>query len=234
MLFSYCSTNTAFSSLKFQSIFRPWFKQLMTAFKSIYPPLSIFSRHGRVFHWKPMWKWNLHQCGGRLWVFVPRGLWTWTHDDLWRWAIYTVTIKHIWKGTLVFCIIWNYIKLPCFFFLTTDINECSQNPLLCAFRCVNTFGSYECMCPAGYVLRDDQRMCRGEKAQQFSCLWSVTLILSPVLFITFFLYHSDTTETVFNSSYFSWLLKLTISRCPDRSRRVFGGSGWLWLQGYDL
>lgn len=50
----------------------------------------------------------------------------------------------------------------------SDINECSQNPLLCAFRCVNTFGSYECMCPAGYVLRDDQRMCRGKTAQQIS------------------------------------------------------------------
>lgn len=47
-------------------------------------------------------------------------------------------------------------------FCPSDVNECSQNPLLCAFRCVNTFGSYECMCPAGYVLRDDQRMCRGE------------------------------------------------------------------------
>lgn len=50
--------------------------------------------------------------------------------------------------------------------LCPDINECSQNPLLCAFRCVNTFGSYECMCPAGYVLRDDQRMCRGERSPQ--------------------------------------------------------------------
>uniref|UniRef100_A0A8C5I4Y5 Fibrillin-2-like n=1 Tax=Gouania willdenowi TaxID=441366 RepID=A0A8C5I4Y5_GOUWI len=45
-----------------------------------------------------------------------------------------------------------------------DINECSQNPLLCAFRCVNTFGSYECMCPAGYVLREDLRMCRGKRS----------------------------------------------------------------------
>jgi len=43
-----------------------------------------------------------------------------------------------------------------------DINECAQNPLLCAFRCVNTYGSYECKCPAGYVLREDRRMCKGE------------------------------------------------------------------------
>lgn len=51
--------------------------------------------------------------------------------------------------------------------LSSDVNECSQNSLLCAFRCVNTFGSYECMCPAGYVLRDDQRMCRGERPSRF-------------------------------------------------------------------
>ncbi|MDN0705641.1 calcium-binding EGF-like domain-containing protein [Escherichia coli] len=43
-----------------------------------------------------------------------------------------------------------------------DINECAQNPLLCAFRCVNTYGSYECKCPAGYVLREDRRMCKGK------------------------------------------------------------------------
>uniref|UniRef100_A0A8U7NV94 Uncharacterized protein n=1 Tax=Corvus moneduloides TaxID=1196302 RepID=A0A8U7NV94_CORMO len=40
------------------------------------------------------------------------------------------------------------------------INECSLNPLLCAFRCINTFGSYECTCPSGYALREDRRMCR--------------------------------------------------------------------------
>ncbi|XP_062473438.1 fibrillin-2 [Pezoporus occidentalis] len=41
-----------------------------------------------------------------------------------------------------------------------DINECGQNPLLCAFRCINTHGSYECTCPVGYVLREDQKMCK--------------------------------------------------------------------------
>lgn len=48
-----------------------------------------------------------------------------------------------------------------------DINECAQNPLLCAFRCVNVFGSYECKCPTGYVLRDDKRMCKGETNLDF-------------------------------------------------------------------
>ncbi|KAG7270043.1 hypothetical protein CRUP_036870 [Coryphaenoides rupestris] len=43
-----------------------------------------------------------------------------------------------------------------------DINECSQNPLLCAFRCVNVVGSFECKCPTGYVLRDDKRMCKDQ------------------------------------------------------------------------
>lgn len=46
---------------------------------------------------------------------------------------------------------------------SSDINECAQNPLLCAFRCVNVIGSYECKCPTGYVLREDRRMCKGEQ-----------------------------------------------------------------------
>lgn len=49
----------------------------------------------------------------------------------------------------------------CFCF-DTDLNECAQNGLLCAFRCVNTYGSYECKCPAGYILREDRRMCKGK------------------------------------------------------------------------
>ncbi|CDQ92861.1 unnamed protein product [Oncorhynchus mykiss] len=41
-----------------------------------------------------------------------------------------------------------------------DVNECAISPLLCAFRCINTFGGYECMCPGGYTLRENQRMCQ--------------------------------------------------------------------------
>lgn len=59
--------------------------------------------------------------------------------------------------------------------LSADINECSQNPLLCAFRCINTFGGYECTCPAGYVLRDDNRMCRGKRGALEACRLNVSL-----------------------------------------------------------
>lgn len=64
----------------------------------------------------------------------------------------------------------------CFFFppcellhsaASADINECAQNPLLCAFRCVNVVGSYECKCPTGYVLREDRRMCKGASASVY-------------------------------------------------------------------
>ena len=47
-------------------------------------------------------------------------------------------------------------------FSGSDVNECAISPLLCAFRCINTFGGYECMCPGGYTLRENQRMCQGE------------------------------------------------------------------------
>lgn len=65
------------------------------------------------------------------------------------------------------------------FYPCPDINECAQNPLLCAFRCVNVVGSYECKCPTGYVLREDKRMCKGTAVKpsrsltQLSQLWSI-------------------------------------------------------------
>lgn len=44
----------------------------------------------------------------------------------------------------------------------TDIDECSENGPLCGDgSCVNTRGSYRCVCPDGYVLMEGETKCMG-------------------------------------------------------------------------
>ncbi|XP_069699308.1 uncharacterized protein [Periplaneta americana] len=40
-----------------------------------------------------------------------------------------------------------------------DVNECSRVPSLCNYVCVNTFGSYQCLCPSGYTISGDRKSC---------------------------------------------------------------------------
>ena len=41
----------------------------------------------------------------------------------------------------------------------TDIDECSVNSGGCEHTCVNTVGSFRCMCDEGYTLSGDERTC---------------------------------------------------------------------------
>ena len=45
----------------------------------------------------------------------------------------------------------SFADCSCIPFLTTDINECLDSSV-CSHTCINTFGSYECICPVGYDL----------------------------------------------------------------------------------
>ena len=48
----------------------------------------------------------------------------------------------------------------------TDINECDQSGLCLNGRCVNTEGSFRCICTPGYEISSDGRYCTGESPSQ--------------------------------------------------------------------
>ncbi len=54
---------------------------------------------------------------------------------------------------------YNYIKIDssCF---CLDQNECTNNP--CEQVCVNTDGSFFCLCNVGYALQEDGSSCEGD------------------------------------------------------------------------
>lgn len=54
----------------------------------------------------------------------------------------------------------------------SDVDECSINNGSCEHACVNTQGSYECVCPAAQKLHWNKKDCVGKQQQQLCvCVW---------------------------------------------------------------
>lgn len=57
-------------------------------------------------------------------------------------------------------------------FQTLDVDECSIFPGICLHgNCVNTIGSFYCVCPQGYELIPELHACEGA----FSCTYTAKL-----------------------------------------------------------
>lgn len=68
------------------------------------------------------------------------------------------------------CVLWRLAPTPIsprptiFIFFFLDIDECERNPLLCrGGECVNTEGSFQCLCPDGHSIALDGSACLGEE-----------------------------------------------------------------------
>ncbi|KAK4808060.1 hypothetical protein QYF61_017080 [Mycteria americana] len=58
---------------------------------------------------------------------------------------------------------------PHFMSFSADINECERDPLLCRGGiCMNTDGSFECICPPGHELTSEGNTCIGEMMESYA------------------------------------------------------------------
>lgn len=63
---------------------------------------------------------------------------------------------YVWVCALTVCNAFTFINT-----LFSDLDECSFSDFLCQHMCVNTPGSFSCVCPSGYYVYEDGRSCEG-------------------------------------------------------------------------
>lgn len=85
--------------------------------------------------------------------------------------------------SMIDSVVWPWIsKSESFFPPCSDRNECVENPSVCnPGQCIDTLGSYRCICPNGFKTTRDQSMCVGKLCWFLSvCLLYLTLGLVSV------------------------------------------------------
>ena len=75
-------------------------------------------------------------------------------------SIYHLHVYHVLCTR--YCPVLCVILTPVFCVLCVDGNECFTQKGGCNHQCINTLGSYECKCNAGYSLEEDGKTCSSE------------------------------------------------------------------------
>lgn len=84
-------------------------------------------------------------------------------------------------------------------FLMSDINECELGIASCSDGCTNTVGSYNCFCPNGYALANDNYTCIGKL---MSLNWDYLAIINYMILVIFHFVRGIIQQCVEN---FIWL-----------------------------
>lgn len=87
--------------------------------------------------------------------------------------LYMYCMYYIWKLsnfevfiTCLYTLVWwgnTLMKKYGTFPVQTDEDECAVSNGGCSHKCLNTEGSYECVCPKGFKVQYNQRVCVGER-----------------------------------------------------------------------
>ena len=69
-------------------------------------------------------------------------------------------------------------------FLSLERNECSVRNGGCSHACENTKTSYQCICPFGYMLSDDQHNCKPGNIESYLIIHKS--VISTIFYISIY------------------------------------------------